>query len=175
MDSAVTPQSMAQSLAEIADAHGRELRVFARNKVGSGAAAEDLVQEAFLRLADACDVEIRNPRAFLYRIITNLAVDFRRREARDRVRVLPLGDAGLAAADQVDAETGLIARQRLERLKQVVDHLPPRCRECFVLRRFEDVAPDEIARRMGISRNMVEKHLRYATVQCAQALRRGDL
>lgn len=162
------------SLCELVDAHYGELRAYARQKVGSAAAAEDLVQEAFVRLAGLGETRIENPRALLYRIIGNLAIDKGRREARDRQRLAPLDDADLAAADEPDAERGLIARQRLAHLKEAVEALPERCRQCFILRRFEDVDPDEIALRMGISRNMVEKHLRHAVTQCALALRNAN-
>ncbi|BCJ90572.1 ECF sigma factor [Terrihabitans soli] len=162
------------SLCEIVDAHYGELRAFARQKAGNPVVAEDLVQEAFARLAGLGETRVENPRALLYRIIGNLAIDRGRREARERTRALPLDAAEFAADEEPDAERGLIARQRLASLKEAVDALPARCRECFILRRFEDVDPDEIARRMGISRNMVEKHLRHAVTQCALALRSSD-
>ena len=71
-------------------------------------------------------------------------------------------------------ERQLVAKQRLAILAKAVGELPPRCRDCFILRRFDDLDPDEIAIRMGISRNMVEKHLRQALIYCTARLREGD-
>ena len=58
------------------------------------------------------------------------------------------------------------ARQRLRAFAETIAALPPRCREAFVLSRFEGLANGEIAGRLGISRNMVEKHVMRALLAC---------
>jgi RNA polymerase sigma factor (sigma-70 family) len=148
-----------------------ELLRFARRRLGGAHAADDLVQEACLRFTRVGDGGIASPRAFLYRILANLVLDHQRRQIRQPIDALDHLDA---ADSSPDAETALIWRERLAILSRAVEELPPRCRECFVLRRFDDLSQDEIARRMGISRNMVEKHLRTATLHCARRLRETD-
>lgn len=148
-----------------------ELLRFARRRLGGAHAADDLVQEACLRFTHVDSASIASPRAFLYRILANLVLDHQRRQIRQPIDALDHADAADAAPD---AETTLIWRERLAILSCAVEELPPRCRECFVLRRFDDLSQDEIARRMGISRNMVEKHLRAATLHCARRLREAD-
>jgi RNA polymerase sigma-70 factor (ECF subfamily) len=156
------------SAAQIIEAYYGELRAFARRRLGNASLAEDLVQEACLRFAMAVDSKPQNPRAFLYKIIANLLVDQQRNERMHGITV----EFGSAIADPTpDAERQLFAKQRLAILAEAIDELPPRCRECFVMRRFDDLDQDEIARRMGISRNMVEKHLRLALAHCAKRLR----
>lgn len=156
---------------KVIDACYGELRAFARRKVGNMSLAEDLVQEAMARLA-ATD-GAHNPRALLYRILGNLVIDHRRRE-RTRMAVIDDGADGLEQADgSIDVEAQVSARQELALLEKAVAELPPRCRECFVLRRFHDLSQAEISERMGISRNMVEKHLRNATLHCARRLSEG--
>jgi RNA polymerase sigma-70 factor (ECF subfamily) len=148
-----------------------ELLRFARRKLGGEHVADDLVQEACLRYANARTQSIVSPRAFLYRILANLVVDHQRRRGRQACE--PLGE--IEPVDgSADAESALIWRERLAILSRAVEELPPRCRECFVLRRFDELPQDEIARRMGISRNMVEKHLRAAALHCARRLREHD-
>ena len=151
-----------------------ELRAFATRKLRNRAMAEDIVQEACLRLAGLQGATIENPRAYLYRVVGNLVTDHQRREKlHSQVMAGLAGEADLA--DPVaDAERRLIAKERVRLLVRAIADLPPRCRECFVLRRFEDLSQDEIAHRMGISRSMVEKHLRLALVHCAKRLREGD-
>ncbi|MCF8477375.1 MAG: sigma-70 family RNA polymerase sigma factor [Pseudolabrys sp.] len=151
-----------------------ELRAFARRKVGNPAAAEDLVQEACLRLASPQSEIIDNPRAFLYRVVGNLIIDFQRKERTRTRNVVALLDGVDAPDEAPDVERQLVAKQRLAILSHAIAQLPPRCRECFVMRRFDGLGQDEIARRMGISRNMVEKHLRLAAVHCATRLRESD-
>jgi RNA polymerase sigma factor (sigma-70 family) len=159
-------------LPSIIERYYAEARAFARRKLGSTAIAEDIVQEACLRLASTGDAKIENPRALLYRIVGNLVIDQQRTE-QSRRRILVESSADVA--DGVpDAERQLIAKQRLAMLFRAIEELPPRCRECFEMRRFQDLDHDEIARRMGITRSMVEKHLRLALTHCAQRLRDHD-
>jgi len=68
----------------------------------------------------------------------------------------------LQPADGLNPEQIAVARQRLDKLVEAVNTLPPRCRAVFILRKFENLSQAEIAERLGISRNMVEKHLRHA-------------
>ncbi len=50
-------------------------------------------------------------------------------------------------------------QQRLQALQSIIDCLPPRCREVFWLFRIEGVSQVEIAHTLGISLNMVERHV----------------
>lgn len=164
----------ATSLTQVIELHYGELRAYARRKTGNIATADDLVQEACLRLASIDVSKVANPRAFLYRVLSNLVIDHRRHESVRARSVDPIEDGYDFADEASDIERQCIARQQLVVLSRAIADLPPRCRECFVLRRFEDLHQNEIARRMGISRNMVEKHLRHAAVHCAQRLWGAD-
>lgn len=159
-----------RSLAQIVDRCYSELKSYARLKVGDEATAEELVQEACLRLAATGGNMPFNPRAFLYRVLSNLVVDHHRSRARS-TRHFVVADNIDAVDDRPSAERHLIARQRLAILMQAVKELPPRCQECFVLRRFEGLSHAEIAERMNITRSAVEKHLAMATVHCARRLK----
>ncbi len=64
-------------------------------------------------------------------------------------------------------------RQRLAAVQAVVDCLPPRCREVFWLFRIEGYTQPEIAKRLGISLNMVERHMIRALLDL-RALREGS-
>lgn len=157
------------------EAHYEELMAFVRRKVRCPAMAADIVQETFVRVASSdAPAPVENPRAFLYRVAGNLAIDHLRREQR-RATFMADGQAAEDVADgQPGAERAVAAKQRVVRLIAIVDELPPKCREVFVLRRFEDLSQAEIATRLGISRNMVEKHLRKALLHCALCLEDDD-
>ncbi|MDH4982125.1 RNA polymerase sigma factor [Hyphomicrobium sp. D-2] len=148
-----------------------ELRSFALRKVGSISIAEELVQEACLRLTAMMERDrIENPRAFLFHVIGNLIIDYQRREntrARHEGVVSPDYDC---VDEGVNVEAQVAARQELALLSEAIAELPPRCRECFIMRRFENRSQAEIAERMGITRGMVEKHLRYAAEYCTRRL-----
>ena len=156
------------------EAYYGELRSYASRKLRNPVVAEDVVQEAWLRFASLGDDRIGNPRAYLYRLVRNLVIDQQRCE-RTRLGASAQPSDHIDVVDETaDTERQLMARQRLALLTKAVSELPPRCRDCFVLRRFDDLDPDEIAKRMNISRNMVEKHLRQALVHCAKRLRESE-
>jgi len=160
-------------LADVIERCYGELRRYARRRVGDDAVADELVQEACLRLVTTGDDLPFNPRAYLYRILSNLVTDHHRHRVRLRKSFIDAGTLD-AADDRPDAEREVIGRQRLAILAQAVAELPPRCRECFVLRRFEGLSHAEIANRMRISTSAVEKHLAAATVYCARRVKAND-
>ena len=153
--------------------HYDELHAFVRRKVRCPALAADIVQETYVRLASrGLSEAVRNPRALLYRVAGNLAIDqLRLQETRAKyVTAMPLLEN--LPDGRPSAEAEIDAKQRLALLIEAVEELPPRCRQVFVLRKFEDFDHAEIAETLGISRNMVEKHLRKALLHCAKRLKK---
>jgi RNA polymerase sigma-70 factor (ECF subfamily) len=150
--------------------HYRALVAFARKRVHSMDAASDLVHDAFVKVASlSAPDDVRQPRAFFVRVIENLLIDrFRegRSAARTIVDVLRHGDDNDVlmdlAVEPVDPCQQVMASQTAMALDLAVNALPARCREVFLLRKVHDLSHEAIAERLGISRNMVEKHLRRA-------------
>ena len=165
----------ATSLPVAFEEHYDELLTHVSRKVGCPATARDIMQEAYLRVARAYPGrKVDNPRAFLHRIVGNLAIDQLRRETRQRsfLSSEPLSVA--VSAELPSAEAAVAAKQRLARLLEIIEELPPRCREVFVMRKLEDLDHEEISARLGISRNMVSTHIRNAVLYCARRLREQD-
>jgi RNA polymerase sigma factor (sigma-70 family) len=120
--------------------------------------ADDLIQEAFLRLQVYCrDHEVRNTGGFLLRTALNLAFD-RNRHARvagvvpQSLEDLPLVDPS-PPPDEVYA-----AHERLLRMKAGLEAMSPRRREVFILNRIEGYSFPQIAERLGVTVSAVEKH-----------------
>lgn len=155
-----------EALAHLYLQHIAELRHYLAQRVACREVARELAQETFLRmmLSDGKDA-IRNPRAFLYRIATNLAVDHYRSEAGRPREILPLEDCAEQACPRPGPEQVASARQTLARLAAVVEQLPPRCREVFLRHKFDGCRQADLAREYGISVNAIEKHLIRALVQ----------
>ncbi|WP_028081115.1 RNA polymerase sigma factor [Solimonas soli] len=125
--------------------------------------ARDVVHDACLKLLEAPpQAAIRNPQAFLQRVATHLAIDHHRIESGRR-RLLPL-DAGadVEQAPVSGPEEACEGEQTLRALLAAIGDLPPRCRDVFILHKLNDVPQREIARRLGISQNMVAKHIMRA-------------
>jgi RNA polymerase sigma factor (sigma-70 family) len=159
------------SLRDVIARHARDVLRFLTRRVGADN-APDLAQETFLRvLRHAERGAVANPAALLHATAANLARDYARRRRTENKYVVPgltvdelLGPAPSPAAR-------LEAEESISRFFAALDALPPRCREVFIMRRFENLHQEEIARRLGISRNMVEKHLRAAFKELKQALK----
>jgi RNA polymerase sigma-70 factor (sigma-E family) len=117
-------------------------------------AAEDLVQEAFIRLARSGH-RIRDPvkaPAYLRSIVLNLARDHNRRGLVSLRHHVPADD--LAAV-----EDEITLRDDQQRVIDALRELPHRQRDCIVLRYYDDLGIDDIASTLGISRNSVKTHL----------------
>ena len=133
--------------------------------------APDLLQESYLRVFRLAEREtIAEPGALLHAIAINLVRDHLRRRKTERKYLDFERDADAEPAPNALPDASIEAEARLKLLVQAVHQLPPRCRQVFIMRRFDDLHQEEIAQRLGISRNMVEKHLRVALARLKSAL-----
>jgi len=157
--------SNAESITQLIKSYDQELRHVICKRCGCIETAADIVQETYQRMMKGNLWEqAENPRALMHRIAANLATDHERhRKVRNHYadNVNFINDE-LQSNDRIDPEQIIAARQRLEMLVDAANLLPPKCRMVFALRKFEELSHAEIAERLDISRNMVEKHLRKA-------------
>ena len=174
-----TPEPVGTALvltyAQIADLFHRYRNELTRRLVGmvkSRETAADLVQETYLRLL-RCGEEliVEQPRALLHRIAGNLAIDHLRK-AKNAVHAADAMDAAMAVPCQAPSpERELLGKQRLRIFLQVIEGLPPRSREAFVLCRVYGYSYQEIAARLNISESGVEKLLLRALDRSCEALK----
>lgn len=140
-----------------------------RAQVGSSEEASDIVQEAFSRLLGAGQgLSLRNPGAFLNRIVRNLLIDRSRRSAVRPPFVCLEDDTDVAVPpDQAQA---IELDQMRKRYREIVDGLPPRTREVFLLHRVDELGYREIAERLDISIRTVEWHIAQAIYRIGKEL-----
>ncbi len=122
-------------------------------------AAEDLVQEAFIRLARAAH-RIEDPAkaaAYLRSIALNLARDHNRRGLVSLRHRLPMDEVVASTEDVV------VLREDQQAVVDALRNLPHRQRDCLILRYYDELGIDAIASTLGISRNSVKTHLTRAT------------
>lgn len=143
----------------------------ARRIVGSLPAAEDVTQAVWLRIQQVEDEPpIADRRGYLYRLVHNLAADERRSSVR-RARLFDEGELPQEIPSlEPSAEAVVLDRDTMARMTAVIEELPPRCREVFVLRKIDGLSPAEISARLGITPNMVAKHVRIALQHCLDRL-----
>jgi RNA polymerase sigma factor (sigma-70 family) len=139
------------------------IRAWLRRIRPSGLEADDLIQEAYAKLASLPSVNhITQPRPYLFRIIKSLILAHVRHAHVVAIESMAeLGELNISL-EETSPERILSGRQQLEHLAQAIQCLPPGCREVFRLRKFEDLSQREIAMRLKISENTVEKQLARA-------------
>ena len=152
--------------------HRAALQKYLRKFVGTSDDVEDLVQEAYVRVCALPSSQVvESPRALLFRIAHNLAVDRARQRvshATDDVADFePLNVFSQEA--QPDEQADL--RRRFESFCAVVDSLPPLCRRVFVLRKVYQLSHAEIAEVLGLSHSTIEKHVAKGLLRCRDRLR----
>lgn len=151
------------------DCYG-ELVAYLERLAGERASAEDIAQEAGIRLLDTGKKEeITNPRAFLFHVATNLARDLiRRRVTRDAaLSELALEERAAVAADAVAA-----AREEVSQVSAALAQLPDRARSVLILARVHGLSHAEIGAKLGIAPKTVENHLGRALARLAGLLGR---
>lgn len=148
--------------------HNKELLFFATQRAGN--AAEDLVQEAYLRLLQHPDPQsIENVRAFLFRTTSNLTIDLHRRQMLE-ARYQPDFNVDNEVESEINRisdaapspELRIAHQQELDLLQQMLQELPEVTRYTFVLKRIEGLSHTEIAKRLGITERSSERHLATA-------------
>lgn len=138
-------------------------------RLRSAEEARDLVQDAFARLLGAgARQALREPEAFLNRIVRNLLID-RSRRLRTRAPHVPIGGAVEPAVrpDQADA---IELTQMRDRYRQAVAALPSRTREVFLMHRVEGLSYKHIAATLGITTHTVAWHIAEAIVRIDREL-----
>lgn len=133
--------------------------------------AEDLVQDAFVRLAtfNPGRLEaVRSPGPYLRRSAINaLCNDALASERQSAASHLPIDEVDLLAPDQIRA---LEARDTLRRLEEATLRLRPLTREIFMAHRLDGYSYQEIAERTGLSVKGVEKHMSRAIAKLHRLL-----
>ena len=156
--------------------HRRALVDYATGIVGSRAQAEDLVQEAWLRFDEAAKKRfVSEPLSYLYRIVRNLALDNRRRVAREN-RVFTADDPESAAAASIERpptpEAIALHRDQLDTLMAALADLPERHRIAFEMHRIAGCTLREIAATLGVSVSQAQVLVVEGIEHCKQRMRR---
>jgi len=160
-----------RALAQLVQRHGGWAARFAERMTGDAQTAEDVVQNAFLRLWNSAERWEGRSRftTWFYRVLHNLAVDeLRRRRSGHEELDEALEDPAPAPPDVLERE------RRDARVRAALDRLPGRQRAALVLRHYEDCSQGEAAKILGISGGALESLLSRARAALREQLR-GEL
>ncbi len=135
-----------------------------RRRGSSTQDAEDIVQEAWVRLARyEREQVVDKPEAFLMQTALNLAIDEHRGRVTHGEQVVL--EEVILVDESPPVEAVVLGRERLARLHYCLGRLTERSRDIFLAHRLDGLTYREIADQHGLSISTVEKHIAKATMQ----------
>lgn len=143
---------------------------FLKRKLGSVQEVHDVVQQTYERLLQNNTTGVDNPRAFIFKVANNIAIDYlRQRKLRGDDEAGDFaGDELVSSALSPDAQVDYELTVAMVRL--FIGELPPKCRSAFLYYKFEERDYKEIAELLGVTESMVRKYVIRAMGYCRQRL-----
>jgi len=137
-----------------------QIRAWLSRVIPASLEPDDLIQEAYAKLVALSSVEhITQPRPYFFQIVRNLILEHVRHAQVVAIEAKSELLSRHTALDDRSPERIVSGRQELDRLYVAIQQLPPGCRRIFVMRKLEQLPQKEIAARLGISENTVEKQV----------------
>lgn len=156
-------------VAELYASHHGWLRGWLRKKLGCAEQAADLTHDTFVRLLGRLPApeELREPRAYLTTMAHGLLANHLRRRDLERAYLQALAAQPEALAPSPEERALLL--EILLAIDSLLDGLPARVRQAFLLSQLDGMRYAEIAEHLGVSLSMVKKYMMQATLHCMQA------
>ena len=160
-------KSRAQVVERLFREHNEALIRFLRGRVGSHNEALEVAQEAYVRLLSLDQPgAVSYLRAFLFKTAANIAIDRRRRHQNyDKVAARQLFTE---LTENRTPERQLSGEQTLRHLGMLIEAMPAKCRESFVMNQIQGLDAATIAAELGITDSMVRKYVVRALLHCRQ-------
>ena len=150
------------------DHHGW-LQGWLRKKLGNAFDAADIAHDTFVRVLRKGAVEqIREPRAYLTTIAGGLVNSHWRRRALEQAWLETLAACPPALAPSPEERE--LVLEALEEAMRLLAGLPVRVQEIFLLVQLDGLAYAEVAARLGVTVNVVQKAMSRAMAHCYRAL-----
>lgn len=162
-----------RALEEIYARFKRPLFSLACRYTGNASAAEDVLQDVFLRAFTRLG-EVNNPATFpawLFRIAVNASLSHLRSSRRERQSAVPLGGLEGTLAAPAESEGGRDMRRPLE---EAIQELPARLKSVFLLHDVQGFKHEEISAMLGCSTGTSKSHLFKARLKLRNRLSRSN-
>lgn len=143
---------------------------FLTRYLGCPNSASDLLQDLYLRLDRAPSVsDAAQARAWLFRVAVNLARDHEKLRRRRNALLKTAGIGGRESAAPTPEDI-VLGSEQIRALQAALAELPDRYAEVLWLSRVEGLTHGAIAKQLGISKSLVEKHVMRAVNHCRRTL-----
>lgn len=149
--------------------HQEDLTQFLTYRIRCPDTAQDLCQETYLRLLrDNAISHDHNLTGLLFKVAERLAINYLKWQQLPRNSGIDLADDLVCPKHLPDEITSL--RQQCEMLLTVIQTLPKKDAQVFLLRKIDELSYTEIAQQLGISEKTVQRRLVKAMLHCHQAM-----
>ncbi|MCF8479939.1 MAG: RNA polymerase factor sigma-70 [Rhodospirillum sp.] len=155
----------------IFQSHRQAFIATAERITGSRSHAEDIVQEAFLKLLSGpLPGSISSKAGYLMRMVRNLAIDqYRRSRMEQRYFAMENGQIE-SCSKPLSPESISQDREAIRALSDALSKLPDRSRYAFEMHRIHGVSQKDIADQLGVSPTLVHFMIRDALIHCRNSL-----
>lgn len=140
--------------------HEAEVRRWLRRVTRGRYDESDIIQEAYYRIwRSATQTPIRAPRSYFFQVARNILLEQLRHDRVVSILAMAEIDAQGIPSEEPSVDRIVAGRSRLALVLQLIEELPARSRQIFKWRKIEERSQREIATRMGVSENVVEKEV----------------
>ncbi len=163
-----------RSFKRFVELYSSDLLYYARYLVRSKEEAEEIVSDVFVEVWQNRDKmhEIRNAKVWLLTVTHNKAIScLRKRSSWLSLSWDEVGGGDLPAVLQTPDEQ-LITQEELDKINRIINDLPPRCKQVFVLAKIEKLLYKDIADILGISVKTINNHISKALELVSEALKK---
>ena len=151
--------------------HNDRLQGYLRARLSNPEDAAELAQEAYLRMLRVRRADlIKNPQAYLFRIARNLLHELYTSTDLDSL-VDTDGDPDALESHEPSPEDCAVLAARQAMMQKAVAELPTKCQAALALHWRYGLTQKEIAERINLSRQMVQKYLARGIAHCQKRLR----
>jgi len=170
-----------QAFEELLKRHKQKIYTSIYLFVKDTALAEDIFQEVFIKIIDTLRKGKYNHEGkfvqWAMRISYNMCVDyFRRTKRRPKVSPTETFDIfDVLPAKDDNAEQGMIRSQTHDKIRKLVDMLPPEQREVVILRHYADMSFKEISQLTRVSINTALGRMRYALINIRKMIEEKEV
>ena len=151
---------------QIFDALFSNLTKFSFSFVHSKEAATEIVDELFVQLwVKRLDImKINDLRVYLYTATKNASLNYISKKAK-QIEVEPYENLIVQMTDVVSPEQIMITKEMLQKIKEAVDSLPPRCKLIFKFVREDGLSYSEVAEILGLSIKTIDAQMVIAVTR----------
>ena len=156
---------MPVAVQQVYERFDEDLRTFVRRRVGDGDAAEDILQDVYLKIHSRIDTlkDEEKVRAWIHRVARNAIVDYYR-------ATKPSSELGEVPDESPDPSEAELERELSGSVRRMLASLPPEHREALYLTEYEGLTQKELAERLGISLSGAKSRVQRARTRLKAAL-----